>query len=140
MPLNKSKCVTKYTNAPLVSTCDILPRLSSPQCTPVLPNCSQATCQIYRLHLNATVDVKLYNCFSPPAIGIIARDGVGVFISDRSSNSKVLTNPRDGSQLELTVVQHISEMSVGVQVKGYSCRSTFMCNSMIMLKLILFSS
>ena len=117
MPLNKSKCVTKYTNAPLVSACDILPRLSSPQCTPV-NNCSQATCQIYRLHLNATVDVKLYNCFSPPAIGIIARDSGGIFISDRSSNSKVLTNPRDGSRLELTVVQRISEMSVGVQVKG----------------------
>ena len=86
------------------------------------------------------MDVKLYNCFSPPAIGIVARDGGGVFISDRWSNSKVLTNPRDGSQLMLTVVQHISEMSVGVQVKVYSscCRSTLyfdICNGMIVLNI-----
>ena len=116
VPLNKSKCAGNYTHSALVSACDILPRLSSPRCTPTT-NCSQATCQIRQLHLNATVDVKLYNCFSPPAVGIVASDGGGVFISDRSSNSKVLTNPRDGSQLQLTVVQRSSEMSIGVQVK-----------------------
>lgn len=114
VPLNKSKCAGNYTHAPLVSACDVMARLSSPRCT-LSSNCSQATCQIRGL--NATVDVKLYNCFSPPAVGIIARDQGGVFISDRSSNSKTLLNPRDQSQLSLTVVQHTSEMSVGVQVK-----------------------
>ena len=116
VPLNKSKCAGNYTHSALVSACDIMPRLSSPRCTPTTTNCSQATCQIRGLHLNATVSVNLYNCFSPPAIGIVASDGSGVFISDRSSNNKVLVNPRDGSQLLLTVVQRSSEMSVGVQV------------------------
>ena len=115
VPLNKSKCAANYTHAPLVSACDVLPSLSSSRCIPV-PNCTQATCLI--TELSATVDVKLYNCFSPPAVGIIVRDqnSGNVFISDRSSNSKILIDQRDHSQLSLTVVQHTNEMSVGVQV------------------------
>ena len=123
VPLNKSKCPRKYTNAPLVTACDMLPLLSSPRCTPQ-SGCTQATCPMIR-GLNTTLHVQLYNCFSPPAVGIYAYDENNqAFISDRTSNSKNIVDNRDHSTLRLTVIQHTNEMTVGVQVNDIElCKS-----------------
>ena len=120
VPLNKSTCARNYTHYPLVTACDIMPHLSSPVCTCQVeqPNRTNATCQI--TELNAVMNIILYSCYQPPNIGLVLRDSRGgIILSLRRPTSKsvTVTDPRDGSQLFLEVVQHSLHLTVGVQVQ-----------------------
>ena len=69
---------------------------------------------------NATAKVNLFNCFDPPAIDVSIYNsaGVDVITTDRTSNSKSVSNIVDGSELRLnvTVVQRKNRTLLGVQV------------------------
>lgn len=121
VPLNKSACAGNYTHSPLVSSCDVLPLLSSPMCIveQQQQECNKATCEV--MQLNATIEIDLFSCYNRPTIGIVIRDieNNAVLISKRTEESVVLSDPRaigNQSQISLTVRQHSRELSVGVQV------------------------
>lgn len=123
---NKSMCRSgDYTHTPLIGTCDVMPLLSQsklnhafPLCS-VVPNCSISNCQLSSPG-NATIEVKLYSCYDPPAIDITVYDSAGIasIATGKTSESKTVSNVVDGNELLLnvTVVQHTSNTLVGVQV------------------------
>lgn len=119
VPINTSRCAINYTNSMLVSACDILPLFSPPdgECVVVGPGCNKTTCQVPSL--DATIEVILYNCLQSLNIGFV--------VTDRQTNkilwSKKITETsifndtrRNNSQVSFTVVEHPSELSVGLRV------------------------
>lgn len=70
--------------------------------------------------VDATARVNVFSCFDPPAIEISVFNSAGldVITTDRTSNSKSVSNIVNGSELRLnvTVVQRKSRTLIGVQV------------------------
>ena len=126
---NKSMCASDgYSLSPLVTTCDMMSLLSQsrlnhdtqPLCS-VSQNCTTSSCQLSLLGLqNANAKVNLFNCFDPPAVEVTVYNsaGIDVITTDRTSNSKSVSNIVDGSELRLnvTVVQRMSRTLLGIQV------------------------
>ena len=126
---NKSMCTTdSYSHSPLVTACDLLPLLSQSyfnslkkanQLCSVKQNCTISECQLSSLG-NATIELRLYSCFQPPAIEIFISDTAGhLSIRTRKiSTSKSVQGMVNGRSLELdvTVVQRTDNALVGVEV------------------------
>ena len=124
VPFNRSTCASNYTRSMLVSGCDILPLLSSPECVIEGPGCNRTTCQVSKL--DATIEVILYECLQSLDVGFVVMDrkqpdGQPLF-SRRTPETLIFNDTRrNNSQVSFTVVQHASELSVGVQVSLCDC-------------------
>ena len=132
---NKSMCTSdSYSHSPLVTACDLLPLLSqsyfnslkgATRLCSVKQNCTISECQLPSMG-NATIELRLYSCFQPPAIEIFISDTDGHFsiVTRKISTSKSVQGMVNGKRLELDimVVQRADNALVGVEVGDSSCQ------------------
>lgn len=126
---NKSMCTSdSYSRSPLVTACDLLPLLSQSyfnslkkanQLCSLKQNCTISECQLSSLG-NATIELRLYGCFQPPAIEIFVSDAAGHLSIETTkiSTSKSVQGMVNGRRIELDVmvVQRADNALVGVEV------------------------
>ena len=134
---NKSMCTSdNYSHSPLVTACDVLSLLSQSNinrlkeanrlCS-VEQNCTVSECQLSSLG-SATIELRLYGCFQPPAIEVFVNDIAGHLSIEtrKTSTSKSVQGMVNGRRLELdvVVVQRTDNALVGVEVSDSSLSVT----------------